>query len=150
MRRLTASLCLALLPITASAQVLGDPDVIEILLKDAGMPVVRDTDSFGDPLIRSAADDIRFSISFYDCDDGPCDSLLFYAGFDSPRPRNLTLVNDWNRDYRFARAYLDSEGDPVIEMDVSLGADGIGRRNFNSILDSWKSLLSGFRDHINW
>lgn len=150
MRRLTACLCLALLPTSVSAQVMGDPEVIEILMKDAGMPVARDTDSYGDPRIRSIVDDTRFSVYFYDCGDGPCRSLQFTAIFDGPGSHSLALVNDWNREYRFGKAYLDVAGDPVIEMDINLAEDGVGRRNFNEVLDGWTILLSDFRNHINW
>ncbi|RNF35634.1 YbjN domain-containing protein [Paracoccus methylarcula] len=150
MRRLTASLCLALLPTSVPAQVMGDPEVIGILMQDAGMQVSQDTDDYGDPRIHGLVDDTRFSVNFYNCDDGLCRSLQFVAGFDDPGSRSLALVNDWNREYRFGKAYLDSEGDPVIEMDINLAEDGIGRRNFNDILDGWTILLSDFRNHINW
>ncbi|SIS88579.1 YbjN domain-containing protein [Paracoccus saliphilus] len=150
MRRLTASLCLALMPMNVAAQVTGDPEVIEILMQDAGFPVYRDTDSYGDPRIRSVVDDTLFSVYFYDCGDGPCRALQLKSVFDGAQPRGLALVNAWNREYRFGSAFLDAEGDPVIELDINLAEDGVGRRNFNEVLDGWTVLLSDFRNHINW
>ncbi len=46
------------------------------------------------------------------------ETLQCYAGFRSQRP--LEALNDWNREYRFTRAYLDQDGDVVLEMDLNL------------------------------
>ena len=149
MRRIIAISSLALIPLAAAAQVLGDPDVIEALMADQGMPVARDIDDYGDPRITSEVEGVQFAIYFYDC--APvCRSLQFVAAFDRDRNTSLATANEWNRDYRFAKVYVDDEGDPFIEMDVNLAGDGVGRRNFNDLLDGWRRTLADFRDYINW
>ncbi len=43
--------------------------------------------------------------------------IQLYAGF-SARGTSLADVNEWNKSKRFSRAYIDNEGDPVIESDL--------------------------------
>jgi hypothetical protein len=45
--------------------------------------------------------------------------LLLIAGF-SEVSLTAEQVNDWNREYRFSKVYLDAEGDPVIEAELDL------------------------------
>ncbi len=62
---------------------------------------------------------ILISLIPYDAQTpGSYESLLFYAGWSTQQPVSLQAINAWNRDSRFGRAYLDSEGDPVIELDL--------------------------------
>ena len=56
-------------------------------------------------------------------DDGH--SIQFYVCF-SGTSAPLEKVNEWNRSKRFSRSYLDSEGDPCLELDLDL-AGGIAR-----------------------
>ncbi len=51
---------------------------------------------------------------------GTGSSLQMYAGF-SGLPCNAQAVNEWNHTKRFSKAYLDSDGDPVIESDLAIG-----------------------------
>ncbi|MFC1512225.1 YbjN domain-containing protein [Candidatus Latescibacterota bacterium] len=46
-------------------------------------------------------------------------SIMFWAGVESD---NTTLrnVNDWNMNARYSRAYIDEEGDPILELDLDL------------------------------
>ena len=48
-----------------------------------------------------------------------------YMGFSDAKDVSLDKLNKWNKDKRFARAYKDDEGDPVLEMDVDLDFAGI-------------------------
>lgn len=150
MRSIVASLCLAsLTAFGAAAQVPGDADVIEILMQERGFAVQRSIDQFGDPQIRSQIDGTRFSIYFYECAPGPCGSIQFVTLFDGQPPPDPRRLNSWNRDFRFAKTYADRSGDVVVEMDVSLTDDGIGRNNFYDILDRWRVTLAEFRRYHN-
>jgi hypothetical protein len=42
-----------------------------------------------------------------------------YAAFVGANPP-MDAINEWNKSKRFSRAYVDSDGDPVIESDVDL------------------------------
>ncbi len=50
-------------------------------------------------------------------------SLQLYTYNSLPGPPDYELINEWNRTKRFSRAYLDRDGDAVLEadLDVSMG-----------------------------
>lgn len=150
MRPAALAALLALLPAAAPAQVVGDPRVIGLLMTEYGLPVAEDVNPDGTPELHSRVDGIRFRVLFYGCDPAGCATVQFSTGFDLDRPMALPRINDWNRDRRFGKAFLDADGDPFVEMDVNLYGDGIGRRNFDDTLDLWRQVLSDFRDHIQW
>ena len=134
---------------SAGAQVIGDPEAIRLLILDAGLSASLGTDPEGDPIIKSRIDDTTFSVYFYQC-ERICASMQFSAGFDLDQPMPVDRVNQWNRDRRFGRVYLDETGDPFVEMDIGLAGDGIGRQNFNEALETWRLVLSEFRDFMDW
>lgn len=107
-------------------------------------------DSEGDPLIRSAADGSNFSIYFYDCDkSGRCVAIQFSAGFDLTKGTTLEVVNTWNKDRRFGKAYLDDERDPYLEYDIDL-EHGATTEALENVVDVWESVLPTFKKHIDF
>lgn len=136
----------------AMAQVAADPDVIQAFLQGYGLQVTQSTDDVGDPLLESRIEGTYFQVYFYGCDDNghACTSVQFAAGFDKPEALSLTTVNTWNQETRFARAYLDDEGDPHLEYDVNLAVDGVGGKNFDDSIDIWRTVLADFRQTIDW
>ena len=60
-------------------------------------------------------DDTYASIFMYD--DG--NAIQFYKYITGVR-YSLWEINQWNRDHRYSRSYLDMDGDPVIELDLDL------------------------------
>lgn len=135
---------------SAPAQVVGDIDVIASLMRDYGLIVEKSVDHEGDPLLSTRLEGTHFGVYFYDCDPGPCSSIQFSAGFNMDNPLEPARIAEWNREKRFGKAYLDDEGDPFIEVDINLAADGIGRRNFEDSLDLWRAVLADFRNFIDW
>ena len=55
-------------------------------------------------------------------------------------------VNDWNRSKKFTKAYLDNDGDPVLEMDVDLDGGVTWKRIEDSILTYNQSLVAFLRE----
>lgn len=47
-------------------------------------------------------------------------NIQFYSYFKKPKKTDLKKVNQWNATRRFSRAYLDQDGDAIIEWDVDL------------------------------
>lgn len=135
---------------SAPAQVVGDIDVIASLMRDYGLIVEKSVDHEGDPLLSTRLEGTHFGVYFYDCAPGPCSSIQFSAGFNMDNPLKPARIAEWNREKRFGKAYLDDEGDPFIEVDINLAADGIGRRNFEDSLDLWRAVLADFRNFIDW
>ena len=143
----TALSCLIALP--ATAEVTGDADQIETILQDRGMAVERGKDDYGAPRLTTDVDGTKFSVYFYDCDSGPCQSIQFVSGFSEGTPGDIASINAWNRQFRFGRVYLDDEGNPFVAMDVMLG-EGVGDETFNASLDNWQQMLDDFRNYMNW
>ncbi|WP_255469575.1 YbjN domain-containing protein [Paracoccus sp. FO-3] len=133
----------------AQAQVMGDPEVIRLLMTDFGLPAKLTTDGAGDPLIESRIDGTSFQVYFYQCEK-TCGAIQFSAGFDLDDSMPESMANRWNREKRFGKVWLDETGDPFIEMDIGVAGDGIGRKNFDDALDAWRIVLSDFRDFIDW
>ena len=131
------------------AQVRGDPDVVAGLMTGAGMKVTHTTSAEGAPMLESSFDGVDFVVYFYECMP-ICASMQFSAGFDLDEAMPMEMANLWNRDRRFGRVYLDRTGDPYIEMDIGLAGDGIGRKNFDDALETWRILLQDFREFIDW
>lgn len=148
---LTTALLGAAMAQPVQAQVLADPEVVASFLEDYGLKVTRDTDDEGDPMLSSRIEGIYFDVFFYGCTEGQdCDSIEFSALFSGGEYVPLSVVNDWNGSNRFARAYIDEDGDPNLEFDVNLDFEGVGGRNFDNTIDVWRAVLSDFRQHINW
>ena len=135
----------------AQAQVMADPDVVAAFLQDYGLKPQPGIDDQGDPMLSSSVDDTKFDVYFYGCTKAQdCSSVAFSAAFLTPEPLKYATLNGWNQKARFGRAYLDGEGNAVIEYDVNLDKDGVGGKNFTDTIDIWRSLLDDFRKHINW
>lgn len=82
-------------------------------------------DESGDPIWTFTHLSILITIVSYDeVTPGYYASLLFYTGWAADDEVLLSMINDWNRQSRFGRAYVDSSGDPVIELDL-LMAGGV-------------------------
>ena len=137
------------LPASAQTMNVRDPELVAELLRKEGYQAKVDEKKEGeDPVITSAASGSTFGLYFYNCEKGKnCQSVQFYAGFEDGK-MDLARANVWNRDKRFARAYLDKEGDAVIEMDVNIEPGGMPRELFVDSLDIWSRLLGEFRTRV--
>lgn len=116
-------------------------------LQGAGFPAELEADPFGDPMITSATVGAAFAIYFFDCEvqlePRACRSLSFAAGFDLEGRGSLVRVNDWNATRRFGQAYLDPEGDPWLELAVSVEG-GMPEAQFRRWLVHWETSLADF------
>ena len=128
-----------------------DPQRLVALMQEEGYRAELGVDGVGDPEITSATGGAAFHVQFYDCDDDNrnCRSLLFRSGFDLDAPMALEDINAWNRGRRFGSAWLDDEGDPFLEMSVTLDG-GVSEANFADIVDWWSVALGEFTEHIGW
>lgn len=127
----------------------SDPAAIASLLATRGYETRLGTDSYGDPMIETASQGVAWDMIFFDCDGGAaCRSVQFVTGFDLEDGLAVGRVNHWNRENRYAKVYLDREGDPFIEFDVNLEG-GATEANFLSDLAIWNELLAAFVAHIS-
>lgn len=82
------------------------------------------------------------------CEKGRCTIVALSAGFEEKV--SLELLNEWNRGYRFSRAYLSDKGTPWIEWELDL-AGGVTRdtlRRFFSMFS--EAVLPLFAEHIGF
>jgi hypothetical protein len=141
----------AAVPAQAQLVSANNPETLVGALQTAGYSAQLVKDSAGDPMVRSAANGHLFRIIFYGCKANKnCATITFAAGYDMETASNLALINEWNRRNRFGRAYLDSEGDPILGMDVDLDDGGISPALFADNLEFWIAVTRAFQKHIGW
>lgn len=147
----TAALCAA--SATALAEDIVDatnPDRLADVIRELGYKAVLTTDNTGDPMIRTSVSGTDSTILFFGCtDNADCKTLLFKVGYDLTDGTTLAVVNDWNAENLYGRAYLDDEDDPWIEMPVNL-FEGVTRKNFEDTFDWWEVVVGQFEDHIDF
>jgi hypothetical protein len=101
-------------------------------------------DSQGDPRIIGRVDGTKYGVYFYGCAKGrECDDIQFSAGWSGPKV-SLEKINEWNRDKRFGKAYIDSDGDPRLEMEVNLDY-GVSAKNLEDSFNWWSKALKEFK-----
>lgn len=137
-------------PLAAENVDATEPDKLARIIRDLGYRAQLDRDGVGDPMIRSSVGGVEFGIYFFGCmDNADCRTLLFKAGYDLADGATPDVVESWNEDMLFGRAYLDDEGDPWIEMAVNLHG-GVSRLNFEDTYDWWEIVLDDFERHIEF
>jgi hypothetical protein len=127
-------------------------------LKAMGHSASVDTDSSGDPRVNMSIDGYDWSIYFYDCAPGPrddrkCVSYQFYSGYTLQQAASPDVINKWNTDQRYAKAYTyvqrDGSHSARIEIDVrsaDTGADPA--RTFRIHFDIMRDKTRQFRKTV--
>ena len=139
--------CLAAgIAMPAAAQMMGAlPQDIVNVARGFGTADL-DLSNPGQPLVTGTIEGTNYGILMYGCEDGPCDSLQFFATFTTSR-NGLTVLNQWNEDQRFGTAYVTNDGSVILHWSVNIDM-GVTRRNFEDSFDIWQLSLTAFTDHI--
>ncbi|HMJ93719.1 MAG TPA: YbjN domain-containing protein [Allosphingosinicella sp.] len=140
-------------PMPAHAQMVRaqDPQSMATALQGAGYAAKLGTDRVGDPMLTSGVSGTNYQIYFYNCTDHrECATVQFHSGHKVSAPVSLDQINEWNRSQRFGRAYIDKEGDPILEMDLDLDDGGLSRLLFIDNVEFWASVLGKFERHIGY
>lgn len=154
-------LSLLLVPAMASAEKTSDKsDVVNVKVESATAPALI-TKMTGDELFARLAKEglvperlkdkvIRvkldmINVLFFVEED--LESIQAFAGFQS-NSASVTKVNDWNRDKRYSRAYMDKEGNYVIELDLDL-AGGVTPARFEDFLKTARLSIKHYSEHIS-
>ncbi|MDR1360479.1 MAG: YbjN domain-containing protein [Deltaproteobacteria bacterium] len=102
----------------------------------------------GDPMITGRIDGIKYGIYFFDCTSNKdCRSIQFSAGWSTTDKPSWDKINEWNRDKRFGKAFLDTDGDPRIEMDFPLPE--VQTSYLEIFFSWWQTALKSFQNHLN-
>lgn len=107
------------------------------------------TQSNGDPQITGKIEGITYQVYFRNCtDNANCEDLNFYLGFLDLKP-TLAVINDWNLNKRFSRAYIDQDQDACVEMDLDL-MQGVTTDYLDSQFGLWAMVLNQFAEHVGY
>jgi len=133
--------------------------IIGELQKEGFVPKL-DKDDDGEPRLTFKVDGYEWSIYFYACGPGatetrPCVSYQFYSGYTSNKAVPLEIINQWNTDKRYARAYnyvqKDGKTSSRIEIDVlSEGTQANKSETFLAFFQKMKEAAQDFRKQINF
>ncbi len=127
----------------------ANPETIKAVVESQGWPATMVAKPGDDPYIESSRNGLKFLVLFMNCEEGQrCKTLQYYMGFSDAKDVTLERLNQWNKEKRFARAYKDDAGDPVLEMDVDLDFAGIPRENVGETFNTWASLMDSFREYV--
>lgn len=137
---------------TAEAMIKADFQQVAKLLTEEGYKAKVETSERGQQYIKSSSGGRNFTVSFLGCSGGvkaePCTSVEFYTGFTHGKPYPIERTNEWNRKSRYGRAYVDSDNDPVVEMDLLLEPTGMPQRLFVENLKIWFDIMADFDDFV--
>jgi len=87
----------------------------------------RSVDGVGRPMwnVEDSETGLRFKLYMYDDDESDpeaYESILARSGFGMPNPPTIWTINGFNQNKRFSRAFLNDDGDPIVEADLDLFA----------------------------
>ncbi|TPE45686.1 YbjN domain-containing protein [Maribrevibacterium harenarium] len=80
------------------------------------------------------------SILLINSDDGDLQAVYAVSGVKM----TYKGINQWNRGYRFSRAYLDDDKDPILEADLLTNA-GLNKRDVAEFFSVFVTSIKGFK-----
>ncbi|MDR2613283.1 MAG: YbjN domain-containing protein [Deltaproteobacteria bacterium] len=118
-----------------------EPAKLVGVLKDMGMDAKDDSEGDTKKVLWMLGDQRCF---FFFPPGG--ESIQFYYGVTGT---DVTLqdINTWNRDYRYSRAYMDDDGDPILELDLDL-AGGISEGRLKDFVTTCQVSFDKWRSNI--
>ncbi|MBN8944119.1 MAG: YbjN domain-containing protein [Rhizobiales bacterium] len=93
--------------------------------------------------IRTMIGGRRVTVFFYACNDGGCQSIQYRALYEKNDRFTLAFVNAWNYEKRFAKTYLDSDNDLVLEWDVDFDG-GVNVGFISESVATFQTMINAF------
>src|SRR5690606_38262144 len=106
-------------------------------------------DRHGDPEIMFQQGGLTCRMNFFDCRNDRCGSLQLEVGLDLEAGTTPQVVNQYNRTYRYGRAYLDEDMDPYLLYDFELPHARVGEY-LESQLGIFGTLLEHFTEAFGY
>ncbi|MCY4317600.1 MAG: YbjN domain-containing protein, partial [Alphaproteobacteria bacterium] len=126
-----------------------DPKTIQNALQKKGYKAQMDTDSRGDPRIKSRVSGLNYSIYFYGCEERKnCNSIQFSLGIGLADGMSFERANQWNWKKRLS-IELDDENDPFLRWNLMMGPDGIPSSTFDEVFALWEVAVDQFKDFVD-
>lgn len=125
-----------------------DPETVTGVLDLLGHEYRVGYDNYGAPLIgilpaTPGASEEMF-VLFNGCAaDNRCDDITLVSWDVERRPIHLEMINRWNRDNRFLRAFIDPDYGPVLQMDINSGG-GLGPDALTRQMSSYFAAMERF------
>jgi hypothetical protein len=140
---------LAVRPLSAQTFTSITPSAFASILREAGYaPEVLDPSKAGEAqTVRFKVEGNTSLVLFFDCKEGTCSNIQYYAGWNGRSKNRDVVINRWNQSHRFGRAYSDRDGDPVLEMDVDFEG-GVHYENIVASMDTWRAIIGSFRADV--
>jgi hypothetical protein len=92
-----------------------DPASLLSLMRSWGMDAWPEDDAGGEDRILWKVSGTVATLSLRDQGG----TIRFFHGTSGAKV-SIDAINDWNKSFRFSRAYLDQDNDPIVEMDLDL------------------------------
>lgn len=127
----------------------ANPQSVASAMTGLGYTNTLTKDDLGDPMVEAEMGGWKVRVLFYDCTEGKnCQSLQFFAIFDSEKGMDPRRALGWPKDYRFGAVALDAEDDPIITWDIVTGNQGIPLDTFNTAAKKFESAVSSFGAYV--
>lgn len=128
-----------------------DPYAIQRVIQNAGYKAEMSTDDEGNPKIIGSSSNSTYWIMFLDCNLSiGCAGLQFFVGYSPEYAPSLEAINDFNNQYRYIRASVGSNGNPLMFMDIIVRDGGISEEAFLQYLGLWNQFVPAFEDLIGF
>jgi len=121
---------------------------VAALLRDLGYTTDITTDKDGSPLIHTTMAATKIDVYFYNCASSRCTSIQFVAGF-AISGVTLSTINTWDKDKRYGRAYISTEGYPFMEVDVDI-SNGATTSEIRAYIRHVEALVPDFKTAIGY
>ena len=120
------------------------PDEMAKILQDIGYRAEILKNNEGKRRIRTRIGGWNVTLNFYSCDDKEnCKSIGVRSFFENEKKRSAQWANEWNREKRFTKVYIDKDNDVNIEYDF-LFRDGVTKGNVRAYFDVYEDQLKDF------
>jgi hypothetical protein len=120
---------------------------VAVLLEGKGHKTTEKIDSQGDPLLGVTSEAFNYQVLFYNCTEGRCDTVQYRLRWPVEGGFPLDAVNEFNKTGRLGRVYLDSAGDPTLELVVEL-CGGVTSAQLTYQHDRFMRAGAGFKSHL--
>lgn len=91
--------------------------------------------------VHFKADGKKYGMYIFDHND----LQLYYGTVDVEV--SLDAMNRWNREFRHSRAYIDKDGDPVLEADL-LAGEGLSAAQIKNFVSVFVGSATRFRNEV--
>ena len=120
------------------------PDEMAKILQDIGYRAEILKNDQGKRRIRTRIGGWNVTLNFYSCDDKEnCKSIGLRSFFENEKKKSAAFANEWNREKRFTKVYIDKDNDVNIEYDF-LFRDGVTKGNVRAYFDVYEDQLKDF------